>query len=138
MVFIALCGSFWQQFSLEEQFSQLLGEQSHFHMSKTWYLGISIVRYEGTLLGSNPLAWKMAIRYFIVRKMFGQPVSCTFTEPTPQRQVIFAATPGISLYKYNMYYLQCTYVYYDVICKNISLLSQSHYLSSQECRECKE
>ena len=44
----------------------------------------------------------------------------------------------ISLYKYNMYYLQCTYVYYDVICKNISLLSQSHYLSSQECRECKE
>ena len=26
-----------------------------------------IVRYEGTLVGPNPLAWKMAIGYFIIR-----------------------------------------------------------------------
>ena len=64
-------------------------------MSKMWYLEMFIVRYEGTLAGPNPLAWKMAIRYFIIRKMSGQPISCTFAELTPQRQVIFAATPGI-------------------------------------------
>ena len=64
-------------------------------MSQKWYLGISIVRYEGTFVGTNPLAWKMARRYFIIRKMFGKPVSCTFTERTPQRQVIFAGTPDI-------------------------------------------
>ena len=99
-------------------------------MSKRWYLEMLIVRYEGTLAGPNPLAWKLAIRYFIIRKMSGQPRSCTLTEPTPQRQVIFAATPGTSSVPYPSFH----YSYKKYLCINIIYQHQEILFLRSSCK----